>query len=428
MAKTPQNQWLLLHDPATTSAIIGAMKRSFSRSPIVRSFLDKHRIEKPYIKKDGTTSSVPRVYYKCFVCDNEFPSSQIQVDHVEPVVPVEIPTRHMCLDSLVNRLYCGEEGLQILCKKDHKEKSVIENEARNEWLAKTKYIIYSTTNRLNNKKYIGIHKCDDYDDFYLGSGSYFKRALEKYGQTNFYRNILYVFDNPEEAFKKEEELVNVDIVESDKYYNLAIGGKRGGFVKNTGRIPIVCHQTKEEYSSMSELAEFLGVNISTVVTSVDRSDKPINNLHYFRKETYNPATKVTFPTYGKPVVCLNNNTVYSSLVEASSSLNLSYRSLRNSITDTDKYGLHSLLDFKFLYLDEYEHGKKYYYDKQVIRCVELDKTFDNAIEAAKCLALKNKKESMVALGINKAIRLKHKMYKYNWEKLTVRVEFEPLKI
>ena len=90
------------------------------------------------------------------------------------------------------------------------------------------YIIYKTTNLINNKFYIGYHSTDDLNDTYMGSGKILKKAIERYGKDNFRREILYVFPTKEEALQKESEIVNEVFVSSNKTYNMKIGGE-GGF-------------------------------------------------------------------------------------------------------------------------------------------------------------------------------------------------------
>lgn len=86
------------------------------------------------------------------------------------------------------------------------------------------YTIYEITNKINGKTYTGMHKTDNLDDGYMGSGKLIKRAIEKHGVENFVKVILHIFDNETDMKNKEKEVV----VLNENSYNLVEGG-HGGF-------------------------------------------------------------------------------------------------------------------------------------------------------------------------------------------------------
>ena len=104
-----------------------------------------------------------------------------------------------------------------------------------------KYIVYQTTNLINNKIYVGVHRTNvDIFDFYYGCGctkkdqkksriSGFPAAIRKYGIRNFKRETLFEYPDTEEgkmaAFKKEEEIVTDEFVKRNDTYNLTRGGR-----------------------------------------------------------------------------------------------------------------------------------------------------------------------------------------------------------
>lgn len=95
-----------------------------------------------------------------------------------------------------------------------------------------KYYVYKTTNKVNGKIYVGVHKSENIEkDSYLGSGYILKEAIEKYGKENFERKILFEFDNSVDAFNKEKEIVNEEFVDRDDTYNTALGGFGGRTTK-----------------------------------------------------------------------------------------------------------------------------------------------------------------------------------------------------
>lgn len=75
-------------------------------------------------------------------------------------------------------------------------------------------------------KYIGKHKRtqdsqDPDDSWYLGSGKYLQRAVDKYGAENFRREILCECSSEEELVSAERRYISIyNAVESPDYYNL----------------------------------------------------------------------------------------------------------------------------------------------------------------------------------------------------------------
>jgi len=79
-------------------------------------------------------------------------------------------------------------------------------------------VIYKTTNLVNGKQYIG--KDTKNNPNYLGSGSYLKRAIKKYGKQNFKKEILEVCSSHEELIQREEYWLNYyDAGDNKMFYN-----------------------------------------------------------------------------------------------------------------------------------------------------------------------------------------------------------------
>lgn len=90
------------------------------------------------------------------------------------------------------------------------------------------HIVYCTTNLINNKQYVGVHTTNDLNDGYLGSGTLFKKKLEKYGEDNFERKILFTCTNRKEAYWLESIIISQWVIDKwgfGKYfYNKVPGG------------------------------------------------------------------------------------------------------------------------------------------------------------------------------------------------------------
>ena len=107
------------------------------------------------------------------------------------------------------------------------------------------YTVYKTTNLLNGKEYIGVHKTKDLNDEYYGSNKQLKKDIKNLGQENFKKEILHVYDNEESMFLMESELVTYQYCLREDTYNLNPGGCGGfTFINENG-----LHKRSEEHTS-----------------------------------------------------------------------------------------------------------------------------------------------------------------------------------
>lgn len=144
--------------------------------------------------------------------------------------------------------------------------------------------IYKTTNLINGKIYIGQHKAKIFEpNVYLGSGTLFKRALNKYGEENFNCELLEKCDNQIELDEKEIFYIqNYNSTDKSIGYNLTSGGKGGSGPRsdltkskireaNIGKCLIndgeICFRILKE-----DLPEFISLGYSYGCLPYNRSD------------------------------------------------------------------------------------------------------------------------------------------------------------
>lgn len=73
---------------------------------------------------------VERGVYKCASCMQLHDRHGIQIDHVEPVVPLE---GWDSWDGYIARMYCTRDKLSVLCKGCHRSKTYLENQLRKQY-------------------------------------------------------------------------------------------------------------------------------------------------------------------------------------------------------------------------------------------------------------------------------------------------------
>lgn len=137
-----------------------------------------------------------------------------------------------------------------------------------------KYIVYQTTNKINGKLYVGVHKTINPNVFdnYVGNGikigyslenpkTVYQHALKKYGYDNFVRTTLFVYDTLEEAYAKEGEIVNADFVKNDNNYNTSIGGIIAPIIfKSVYQFNNKYELVKVWNEGQLEICEYLGIS------------------------------------------------------------------------------------------------------------------------------------------------------------------------
>jgi hypothetical protein len=108
-------------------AIRGVNRRLFARSPVVQEILEESRQEFPRYKKDGTRAKKNWVKRQCQVCNEWVGSTQIAVDHIDPVVPPDGYPSHFDMWDRINlflkRLWCDKSNLQRICDSCHDKKT-----------------------------------------------------------------------------------------------------------------------------------------------------------------------------------------------------------------------------------------------------------------------------------------------------------------
>lgn len=112
--------------PKDRNAIKGAIRRAFSRSELHRRILNNS------IVRGFLDASRPRVktWCKCSICGKLDAKSYMDIDHINPVVPVNTSFEDMSLDEFVNNVWCEEKYLQSICHTCHDSKTKLEREQR----------------------------------------------------------------------------------------------------------------------------------------------------------------------------------------------------------------------------------------------------------------------------------------------------------
>jgi hypothetical protein len=143
------------------------------------------------------------------------------------------------------------------------------------------YIVYKTTNLINHKIYIGIHKQNNLIfDGYFGSGLLLNLAIKKYGEHNFIREIMFSYDNLQEARNKEREIVSLEFCLREDTYNISIGG--------TGGNTMAGHSNENKAIAIQKRRQ-TNIDRGNYIYSEEKLQKAIDNMKHIRIQPNNKS-------------------------------------------------------------------------------------------------------------------------------------------
>lgn len=107
--------------------IKASINRVFSRSDLRKKILDNS-----IIQHEDLTRPRVKTWCLCNSCKQPQAKSSIEIDHIEPKVPLASIADELSIEQHINATWCDENNLQALCKTCHDIKSARENKIRRE--------------------------------------------------------------------------------------------------------------------------------------------------------------------------------------------------------------------------------------------------------------------------------------------------------
>ena len=119
-----------MHNPRISAQerglLKGAIRRVFSRSDLRQTVINKS------VVRGHIDRSRPRVktWCKCALCGECDAKSNMQVDHRDPVIPLNKALTEISWDDLIDNLWCDVKNLDAVCERCHSVKTREENAER----------------------------------------------------------------------------------------------------------------------------------------------------------------------------------------------------------------------------------------------------------------------------------------------------------
>lgn len=285
--------------------------------------------------------------------------------------------------------------------------------------------IYKTTCLVNNKIYIGQHKCagPGIDTNYIGSGYLLKKAIQLHGRKNFKCELL-------EWAESSKDLDALEVSWIEKLgarnpaigYNLAIGGLNAGlhdrghsaeskqkmstsmqnrcYVNKDGKIILISKKDLNDYKTNGWKSGLGNIWITKNgenkrIASFEIDDYLINGWQIGRNTTRTDQ-----------IICIETQHVWPSWKALAEELSLPAPGILSQYLDKRPYdGLHYC--HKRIYDKMSEQARIEFLNiqtkdtRKAVMCIELNQTFNSIADAAKILDLSDSKISLVCNGFRK---------------------------
>tara|TARA_R110000868_G_scaffold68159_1_gene201518 strand:- start:1732 stop:2538 length:807 start_codon:yes stop_codon:yes gene_type:complete len=219
--------------------------------------------------------------------------------------------------------------------------------------------IYSITNNINNKQYIGLTQRDNpYDRWkeHIKSSKIstypIHCAIRKYGVSNF-------------KFRIVEECSNTIVKEKEQYYiqkyntfNEGYNATLGGDTSSLSNIRVSCYTKKgvwvKDYDSITEASKEVNGDIGAISRCINGKRF---SAYKFRWSNVNDTLPVVKLNYQKVKICAYSKTIgykeFDSIMECSKILNVNRRNINRSLK-SDNDNKRSCNGWYFFFKDQYD--------------------------------------------------------------------------
>lgn len=296
------------------------------------------------------------------------------------------------------------------------------------------YCVYCHTNKINNKKYIGITSQKPTKRWGNDGKKYcdcpkFWNAIQKYGWNNFKHDILFTNLSKDDACKKEISLIKLyNTNHRSCGYNITSGGdchtitdetkekisksKVGHLVSNETKTKmsvaklganhprarkIICVNTLKIYYTAIQAERETGIYNSHILScckgELKSAGKMSNGSPMVWKyyDEYNKNNNYTYANnVSKVIICLETKEIFHSQIEACKKYNMSDRTLNNHLKNRTSFsGRHGItkMPLHWMYYEKYKKSSEDIIQRMIdmtllryssIICLNDNKIFESA--------------------------------------------------